>query len=376
MCGLVGVLGKGIIKSDVKIFQQLLYVDSLRGHHSTGIAWVDYRGKPDHFKKAVDGPDFLQLKPVKNVLDGAMTKCVLMGHNRYATRGGVSSATAHPFEYGDITLCHNGTLRTQVGLPDHTKFSVDSENIAHAFNKVGAADIIPELQGAFALTWYDAAEGTFNIVRNEERTLCIAAHESRNVIYYASERKMLEAILDRNGVENVTYHELQPGKWVKFDIDNGEVKPPVITDIEVYTAPPISYSTQNYVGNYQSGGGSRSVTQTVSEQLFNKWNLRMGDEVEFYVSGVDPYPSTPHIGTMTGAMTVDPFPEIRAYSQQTSALAGFYKGRISGASRVSGVEYLTIKDPRLTEVLLNDANNAGREEEVQDAVERAAGKKE
>ena len=253
-----------------------MYVDSLRGHHSTGLAWVGKDDVPDHFKKAVDGPDFLQLQTVKNVLDVGINKTVLMGHNRYATRGGVSSATAHPFEHGDITLCHNGTLTTQVGLPEHQSFSVDSENISYAFAVDGVEETIPKLQGAFALTWIDEAASTFNLVRNSERPLCIATNKSRSVVYYASERLMLEAILTRNGVTKADYLELPVGKWMSFKLDKGKVEVPHIRNVKLHVKPVYSYASGH---TYQSSGQTTRVSNiNPSSRILKKNNLSVGDD--------------------------------------------------------------------------------------------------
>jgi hypothetical protein len=355
------VFGPGIISQDVKVLQQLMYVDSLRGHHSTGLFWLDMNGKSDHYKKALDGPDFLQLAIVDKVFASGTTNMLMMGHNRWATRGGISSETAHPFQCGNITLCHNGTLDTQVGLPDHTKFSVDSENIAHAFDKLGAEAVIPILEGAFALTWWDEGLSTFNMVKNEDRPLCIATSNKRNVTYYASERKMLDAILDRNGIKDVTYHELPVGSWVSVHMDRLKMGKPVIKKMETYVKP----AHTSYYGRGTTYNSQRSSnTSLTNSELLTKWGVVAGQKVEFYSSGVEAYGIHQVNGTMHGGTVAGVHCEVRCYNQDRYSLAGIYEGIVTNAQSVQGAEYLVVREPKLIEVFDADGNNTTPEKKT------------
>jgi hypothetical protein len=317
----------------------------------------------DWFKKALDGPDFLQLDVPSKVLSSALAYPVIMAHNRFATKGGVSTDTAHPFTHGDITLCHNGTLDTQYGLPEHTKFAVDSENIAYAFAVDGAKETIPKLQGAFALTWFDEAEDTFNMVRNDERPLCLAINKLRNVTYYASERKMLEAILHRNKVTDVDYLEVKPGKLVSWKLDGAKVEAPRIKNVKLYEKPP-------YVAPaYQGGGYQQRLTHVQSSaEILSDWKLLAGDRVEFYTTGVTPYSANQVIGNMEGMMCEDPYVEVKAFSVSTSLIAGYYEGVVQSGAKRGREEYIVVRELLLKEVIENDANNLGREDEVEEAL--------
>ena len=358
ICGLVGMFGSGIINADTKVLKQLIYVDSLRGHHSTGIAFCKYNGEVDHFKKAVDGPDFLQLAQTKAILDSAGSSSVIMAHNRFATKGGISSSAAHPFEHDNITLCHNGTLTTQHGLPDHTKFAVDSENIAYGFASLGAADIIPKLKGAFALTWIDSDEGTFNIVRNAERPMCLARHKNRDVTYYASERKMLEAILDRNDITDVEFFNMKPGRWLTVPLEGSKVGKPSIRDIDVWVKPVYVAPSTNY-GGYNS---SRSKT---SGQILVEHGLAVNREFEFYLTGVTPFGNGQPCGTANGFMSEKPYLPVNVFNQDADALSGYYKARVTGANSHKGKETITAASMTLVEIITDDKNNEGKEAEVQ-----------
>jgi hypothetical protein len=371
---MIGMFGSGISKGDVSIIKQLIYVDSLRGHHSTGLATVDFQGNIETFKKAVDGPDFLQLNRAGDMLDNAPFCAVIFAHNRFATKGGISTKTAHPFTHGDITLCHNGTLDTQYGLPDSIKFAVDSENIAHAFNVKEPKDIIPILEGAFALTWWDAKTNKFNIVRNDERPLCFATHKTRKVTYYASERRMLEMVLERNNVSDVDYIELAAGKWVSVSVENGAVGLPNVKNIEVMDSFDYYKSYSWWKGGKGSkaagkGAGKGNGVTTLPSPL-EQWGMAVGDEVEFYSSGVAPYASHPSanssdMGVLSGFMTDEVGLEVKSYNQPLDSLAGFYTGIVTNGVIVGVNKHISVNKVKLKEVIEGDANNVGLEKELE-----------
>lgn len=210
MCGLVGVVGK-IAKKENAAFRDLLMVDVIRGPHSTGIAAQPRNSAPKLFKKALLPQDLFQMKPCENLFNDYGFHKILMGHNRWATVGGVNSANAHPFEMETLIGAHNGTLRQQSLLPDHTQFKVDSENIFHAFETIGVQDTVKKLNGAYALTWFEKNDDCMHFLRNNDRTLfyCFAADDK--TLFYASESWMLEGVLARNGIEHNGVIAFEPG---------------------------------------------------------------------------------------------------------------------------------------------------------------------
>jgi predicted glutamine amidotransferase len=370
ICGLTGIVGQDISLLDLKVLKQLIFVDSLRGHHSTGLCSADFlTGEPNTYKRALDGPDFLQLKGAETILRDIQSPFI-MAHNRHATLGGLGDQSAHPFTHGNITLCHNGTLETQTNLPDHTMFGVDSENICHAFNEKSAQEILPILQGAFALTWYDKGENSFNIIRNTERPMCVAYNNNRKVWYYASEQKMLEAILDRNGV-SATYQDLGAGQWVKFSFDKDASKP-VISTIKLKDPTPV----QPYAGYYSGGHNLPPITRQpvkrapvvvkpnnhLATALAAK-GFKIGDKLEFYAEGVTTI-GPAEIGIMSGSVTSAPWGLVRCYQQKASSLAGIYDAKIVGYTSTNGVGCFIVNQPVLVDLVADDPNNFGLEKEV------------
>ncbi|MCK5711064.1 MAG: hypothetical protein KAI07_11035, partial [Deltaproteobacteria bacterium] len=160
MCGIVGVLSSSktlYSKDRSNYFEQALFTGAVRGEDSTGVFAVPRKASNEIYlhKKAMASPDYLDSKTGSRILNTMPDYSCVIGHNRSATRGGVSNATAHPFNHGAITLVHNGTLRSAVGH-DTQHLDVDSEQIAYALNQVeDPKEVLIKLVGAYVLIWWD-----------------------------------------------------------------------------------------------------------------------------------------------------------------------------------------------------------------------------
>lgn len=336
MCGLVGVISDQMIMSDVKVFHQLLLADVMRGVHSTGYCAVEEKtGDAVVRKKAVPSYDFLDMSRMTDKMDTMQR--ALLGHNRHATQGASgSSNNAHPFEHGDIVLMHNGSLSSRRGLAGKG-FAVDSEQIAYTFSVADdPKKIISELHGAFALVWYDKRDCCIRIVRNSQRPLWFAVDKSNHnstTYYYASEKKMLEWVLERNNVQISSISEVKPGcLWTinpDMSIDHEEVG--------LYAPPPPAYQ-QSWYGT----AGSMRLPPSVGKSGFSgatndalvKMGLSRGDSVYFDVDkSMKSYTSTAKKTSFTyeGRLLEDVDVVVKAYGQDEDPICEFYQGSIVGA---------------------------------------------
>lgn len=203
MCGLVAVISKsynGFTIKEKDIFDELLYIDALRGEDSTGVMAIDTDGNLELAKEASASGYFQLSDEYKKLTTGAVRNgAALVGHNRKATKGNITDENAHPFVVDDrVVLVHNGTL-----YGDHKKIAdteVDSHAIAHLIHQKGddVEAALKELNGAYALIWYDVQAKTMNFVRNSQRPLCFI--ETFNSWIWASEPGMLSWILSRNQI--------------------------------------------------------------------------------------------------------------------------------------------------------------------------------
>lgn len=206
MCGLVGMFGKSIVAGDHRILIEMLRTLYLRGPHSTGLGWWDQK-RPglDWIKHNVTPDNFLADKDVIAKLEKIKDPITVMGHVRFATRGKTSPDNAHPFRAKHILMAHNGSLNSIFGMKNFHHFEVDSEALAQHIADVGIDQAVKDANGAWAITYIDATQRTFNIVRNSQRDLYITRERGRDTWYYSSEKKHLDWILSRN---NYNYEEI------------------------------------------------------------------------------------------------------------------------------------------------------------------------
>lgn len=256
MCGIVGVFGQIGVKEET-IFKQMLEVDSLRGRHSTGVVKVTADGTVSTKKKAVDGMDFVKLEGAW-ITQG--NNKALIGHNRWATKGAVNDVNAHPFTHGHVHGVHNGTLTSQYGLKDYTKFQVDSDNIFYNIEAEGVETTVTKLRGAFAIAMYDEKEQKVNIFRNSERELAMAIMNDGKTIMIASEFMMLEWVLLRNGFFPDDYKLVE-----------------LIDTYKLITLEPLAKSKK---------GGYRPISHTVETKKLEKPKVYVAPTTSRGTSGV------------------------------------------------------------------------------------------
>jgi hypothetical protein len=303
MCGLVGVIGD-LFVADRKAFKFMLELDTVRGPHSTGIARItaDFPKKVEICKdvgtpwdlQRLNQEEFFNHEKETGHIHGNLIG--LMGHNRWATVGKVTPDNAHPFLAGKIVGAQNGTLphyqRTK--LDDWEMFDTDTEALIHNIDKHGAEAVIPRIDGAWALTWYNKEDDTFNILRNVERPLVYAWKKGGKVLYYASEAWMIYAATEKFNIdiENDQVYKFEKdflyswklGTCAQFSKAVGTSKP-----LKGYVTPPVDYSkwktsTAASSANVFTGGGSFTGNFSDQHSEWSKisyWFKKIGQEVEF-----------------------------------------------------------------------------------------------
>lgn len=202
MCGLVGIAGNISLKEEM-FMKRLLVLDYFRGTDSTGLAAIRENGSTNLAKAAVNPLTFFDMKTFETALNGYQSK-VFLGHNRAATLGKVNDANAHPYQYGEITGAHNGTLdRTSWQRLEHesgTVTNTDSAAVFACINEIGIDATIPLMEkgrtsqtGAWALTYYNKVNDTMCFIRNSHRPLWYGFSKDRKRMYWASEWEFLDA---------------------------------------------------------------------------------------------------------------------------------------------------------------------------------------
>jgi predicted glutamine amidotransferase len=276
MCGITGCAGN--IDGDVKkAFRMLLIMDSMRGEDSTGVAFVNKLSNGVHVHKQ-QGDPFVLLYNAQYDKTFNMVNKVMIGHNRYATSGGVSRATAHPFEFDSVVGVHNGTLSSKWKLKDSKDFQVDSEALYHNFDKYGVEETINLLGAdgnAWSLVWWNKDESTLNFLRNKERPMFICATEDEKTIFWASERWMINMALMRSGIKHGEVLETTVDTHYSIPISkNGEVGQPVLKHVAAPYIEPISHNS--FVHNRYNYGNHQKINRETSTNIVE---IKKGKEV-------------------------------------------------------------------------------------------------
>jgi len=223
MCGIVGYISLSDEVLEIpknRIFDELLFMDTLRGEDSTGIMTLEKDFDWEWQKAAVPAPEFMQDKEYVQ-RNTKVWACV--GHNRAATIGKVTTDNAHPFEHENVLLVHNGTVRSTHLLPAaNSECAVDSSLIAYNLSEAAvdnADSVLSRINGAYALVWFDRRDNSVNFARNHERPLHMGLNSTGNVLLFASDGNMLYtagARMNNSGVRPASIYQLGAGKHLKY----------------------------------------------------------------------------------------------------------------------------------------------------------------
>ena len=272
MCGIVGMMTKakaGFYNTDLNMFKNMLVVDSLRGEDSTGVYGVFKNLQAKTIKVAAEPHMLFRTEEWHDFERKAVNSMrILVGHNRYATKGAITNKNAHPFDVGNIVLVHNGTIHNQKDF--NKEVEVDSHAIAHALNEKPAEEVLSEIDGAFALVWYNRTEGKVFFARNTQRPLYYVDTDTN--VYFGSEGTMLEYILNRT-TSSVVYkaHAFPVGKIISYDTKGtSETK-----DFELFSPKLSGGYSHTYLPKQKHGNNTIQNTTVNSDNTRLPYNTKI-----------------------------------------------------------------------------------------------------
>src|SRR5882672_4168410 len=207
MCGIVGILGKKAVASDlVDALRRLEY----RGYDSAGVATVE-DGHLDR-RRAEGKLKNLELRLSNHPLQGRTG----LGHTRWATHGKPVERNAHPHMNERVAVVHNGIienfqeLREALSAKGHVfQTETDTETVLHLVTDhldQGLAPVeaakaaLQRLQGAFALAIIFAGEDNLMIGARQGPPLAVGHGQGQ--MYLGSDAIALAPFTD-----TITYLE-------------------------------------------------------------------------------------------------------------------------------------------------------------------------
>lgn len=294
MCGIVGVAGD-LSHAGRKAFKMMLMLDTIRGPHSTGVVTV--KGTEVHIDKYLGTPWEFFKKATERFTKGTPDHGaqILIGHNRYATLGGITEDNAHPFNHGNVYGVHNGTLTYtgQKNVDPDNKFDTDSEALYYQMNEVGLVETYKKLIGAWALVWYNKEQKRVNFIRNKERPLYYAISEDGKMLFWASEDWMIDHACYTHGIKLREILEFKEDihyktRWsAKKGVGLIEGKEP----LEKGKPPVYKYSTNHSGGTSNNGGffGTKGKTDASGGEnpmgkIRDAYEKYSGKWVRFYMT--------------------------------------------------------------------------------------------
>ncbi|HET8689263.1 MAG TPA: hypothetical protein VFM18_21845 [Methanosarcina sp.] len=267
MCGIVSVVGTIDYKAD-KVFKDLLILDSLRGEDSTGAAFITRQDETNVIKQV--GDPFTLLDRAKFASFKNKSNKVIIGHNRWATTGKVNNKNAHPFDFTTIVGVHNGTLKNKYKLQDHNNYDTDSEALYHNIEIKGLRETIEDVEGAYALVWYNKVDNSINMLRNKERPLTFAHTKDKKLLLIASEAWMIRVAAERNGLELDTVLALPEDTHYSYTVPDASK--------EFDKAHIRGIKQKEPVRVFTHGVGQKS--STTNPKASNVYNLKEGSKKE------------------------------------------------------------------------------------------------
>lgn len=222
MCGLVGVISShktGLVSWEIDLFFELWWVTALRGWEGSGFCTIynhkDGKNKKAQYAKGIYTPFDVMYNP-KNWNGMVKDRKIqaILGHCRSATSGKVNDVNSHPFEKNGKIFFHNGTIKNIKDFPEFNKFDVDSEGLLAAFDKLGIEKTLQQTDGDLACLWYDSADETINVIRNNNRPLF--GVKVNDLLFISSEKIMLEFILNRKNKTGFTIEEYKAGTHFSY----------------------------------------------------------------------------------------------------------------------------------------------------------------
>jgi len=301
MCGIIGIIAKqpnGFFQPHIEIFRQMLYANAVRGTDATGAFGVNKYGNIDIIKAAQDANTFINDEEFDAFCKkGYQSYHFMIGHNRKATHGEKDSKSAHPFWDKDNKICliHNGMISNYKSFCSEA--TVDSAAITNELaNREDPYEIFSEIEGSYAMIWYDVEKKRLNFMRNSLRPLYVS--ETADCFIISSEDSLAYWIAKRNNQTITSTGHFE--EMVPYYIDM-EDKILYKTDKVELKKKTFSPATQQQPGTNNCGITTQGINDTEETHYFSTDDFKTPQDVldkikstDSLLCTIDSYEETPN----------------------------------------------------------------------------------
>ena len=236
-----------------KALKHLFYINSYGQEDGSGIMWMDDKGNSKYIKEAVASPTLINFKAFDNIKNDFYKFKFVAAHTRFSTVGTNSWENSHPFHHGNYLGMQNGTIKSnhKALVPGEiSPCEVDSSSVIWAINKQGIDKTFEEYQGEGVFMFFDLKTKSFNIVKNDRRTLFRAKLSSHNAYLISTDTSALQLVIDRSGLTTDPIEPVPNDQLITYGLDNTLSTRPLTVNIPTYVYPDAtSYYGRTY-GHY------------------------------------------------------------------------------------------------------------------------------
>lgn len=265
--------------------EHLFYINSYKQVDGSGLMWMDTNGNTNYIKDAIPSTIFTQTDAFRKVKSTLSNQRFVAGHTRFSTVGTNSWENTHPFQFGKYLGMQNGTCKTNHKNLVSGKLSpcdVDSASVFWSFDQQGIDATFEAYIGEGVFMFFDKDQHTFNIVKNDKRTLFIAELTESKGYIIATEADAIKLVCTRANLHIKEPVPVDNDKLITFT-DKGDI---IRRNLIVKDTSPVLYNNYTRHKNYYNK--HKYSSKTVSLPFTNSKVDTVNDKEESFYNFTTP----------------------------------------------------------------------------------------
>lgn len=236
-----------------KALKHLFYINSYGQVDGSGIMYTNAKGKTEYIKDALPSTELINTKAFENAYKNLYKMKFVAGHTRYSTVGKNSEENSHPFHYGRYIGMQNGTIESDHKSIVPNKKSpceVDSASVIWSLNEQGINATFDNYEGQGVFMFTDLEKNTFNIVKNDARTLNVTKVLGYDIYIFSTDAAALQLVADRSGLFIEDIKPVKNDTLFTYTFDNQVHERPLKVKEATYTYNYFNYRKSGYYAGW------------------------------------------------------------------------------------------------------------------------------